>query len=221
MGSLGPRPKQQRQCCKYQQRHRASVATECEQPASSGTTRAQQPCQCPYSNVNALDANHQRGGPSTPNVITGADPGPGHIPQNLASRLYQPGQREKSPEVQDAKGSPKTSNESAPSPDVAPNTPTVTNAMPGTRDKTHKVPAPSTAPNVPAQQGKPLSSDAQESAPRNVQSGHQSDGGTSNKQDGDTVHYAAGCADRRAAEAFGHSENPSQQSNNFPQLRHN
>jgi hypothetical protein len=56
------------------------------QPSANSQRRQAQhqrsnPANARISNVNALDASHQRGGPSTPNVITGADPGPGHIPK--------------------------------------------------------------------------------------------------------------------------------------------
>ena len=109
----------------------------------------------------------KRGGPA-PNVITGADPRPGHIPKPSRPDFTRQGNERNRRELQNTNGSPKTSNESLLSPDVAPNTSAVTNAVPGARDKNHKVPAPSTAPNVPGQQGKPLNGDAQESAPRNV-----------------------------------------------------
>ena len=194
------------------------------QPSANSQRRQAQhqrsnPANARISNVNALDADHQRGGPSTPNVITGADPGPSHIPKPSRPDYTSQGNEKNRREVQDANGSPKTLNESPPSPDVAPNTPTVTNAMPGARDKTHKVPAPSTAPNVTGQQGKPLSSDAQESAPRNVQSGHQLNGGTSNQPTAAPSIMQPGAPTEKQQKHFGHSENPSQQSNNFPQLR--
>jgi Protein of unknown function (DUF3300) len=98
------------------------------QPSANSQRRQAQhersnPSNARISNVNAVEANHQRGGPSTPNVITRADPGPGYIPKPLRPDYTSHGNEKNRREVQDANGSPKTSIESPPSPDVAPNTP--------------------------------------------------------------------------------------------------
>jgi Protein of unknown function (DUF3300) len=196
------------------------------QPSANSQRRQAQhqrsnPANASISNVNALDANHQTGGPSAPNVITGADPRPGHIPKPSRPDFTRQGNERNRRELQNTNGSPKTSNESLPSPDVAPNTSAVTNAVPGARDKNHKVPAPSTAPNVPGQQGKPLNSDAQESAPRNVskheQSSHQSNGGTSNQPTAAPSVVQPGAPTEKQQKHVDHAESPSQQSDNSRQ----
>jgi hypothetical protein len=196
------------------------------QPSANSQRRQAQhqrsnPANASISNVNALDANHQTGGPSAPNVITGADPRPGHIPKPSRPDFTRQGNERNRRELQNANGSPKTSNESLPSPDVAPNTSAVTNAVPGARDKNHKVPAPSTAPNVPGQQGKPLNSDAQESAPRNVskheESTHQSNAGTSNQPTAAPSVMQPGAPTEKQQKHVDHPESPSQQSDNSRQ----
>ena len=112
------------------------------------------PANASISDLNALDANHQTG-PSMPSMTRAAAPRADHIPKPSRPDFTSQGNERNRRELQDAKGPPKTSNESPPSPDVAPNTSAVTHAVPGVRDKNQKVPSPSVAPNVPGQQGKP------------------------------------------------------------------
>jgi Protein of unknown function (DUF3300) len=196
------------------------------QPSANSQRRQAQhqrsnPANARISSVNAPDANLQPGGPSTPGLTRGADPRANHIPKPSRPDFTSQGNERNRRELQDSNGSPKTSNESPPSPDVAPNTSAVTNAMPRARDKNHKVPAPSTAPNVPGQQGKQLNSGAQESAPRNVskreQSSHQSNGGTSNQPTAAPSIMQPGAPTEKQQKHVDHSESPSQQSDNSPQ----
>ena len=162
------------------------------QPSANSQRRQAQhqhsnPANARISNVNALEANHQTG-PSMPSMTRAAAPRADHIPKPSRPDFTSQGNERNRRELQDANGSPKTSNKSPPSPDVAPNTSAVTNVVPEVQGKTHKESAPSTAPNVPGQQGKPKPSVMQPGATTEKQQKH-----------------------------VDHPESPSQQSNNFPQ----
>ena len=108
-----------------------------------------------------------------------------------------------------------------PSPDLVPNTSGVTNLTSEAPGKTHKEPAPSTAPNVPEQQGKPLKSGSQESAPRNVskheESSHQSNAETSNQPTAAASVMQSGATTEKQQKHVDHAESPSQQSDNSRQ----
>jgi hypothetical protein len=97
----------------------------------------------------------------------------------------------------------------------------VTNLTSEAPGKTHKEPAPSTAPNVPEQQGKPLKSGSQESAPRNVskheESSHQSNAETSNQPTAAASVMQSGATTEKQHKHVDHAESPSQQSDNSRQ----
>ncbi|MGA7212867.1 MAG: DUF3300 domain-containing protein [Terrimicrobiaceae bacterium] len=150
-----------------------------------------------FASVNALDANHQSGGPSTPRLTRSADPRANRIPKpslpNITSRGNQrirrgsqdsngsnasPGSLPSSNVVTDAaplqgrgRGSnPRNLSKHAQdsNQNLALNTSAVTNGTSETRGKNHKVPAPTVAPNVPGERGTPLQGRGQGSNPRNL-----------------------------------------------------
>jgi hypothetical protein len=108
------------------------------------------------------------------NVIAGANTRANHIPKPSRLDFTNQGNKRNRRGLQDS-NDPKTSHGIPSSPNVAPNTSGVNNAsMPESQGKNHKVPAPSTTPNVQEQQGKPLHSDGQRNAPRNLSKHGQS-----------------------------------------------
>ena len=150
-----------------------------------------------FASVNALDANHQSGGPSTPRLTRGADPRANRIPKPSLPNFTSRGNERIRRGSQDSNGS-NASPGSLPSSnvvtDAAPlqgrgqgsnprnlskhaqdsnqnlalNTSAVTNGTSETRGKNHKVPAPTVAPNVPGERGTPLQGGGQGSNPRNL-----------------------------------------------------
>ena len=93
-----------------------------------------------------------------------------------------------------------------------------TNATSGPRGKSREVPAPTTAANVPGQQGKPLHSDGQTNASRNLskhaQSSHQSKGGANTQPKKATSVVQQGAPTQKRPKHIDQSVSSSHQSNN-------
>ena len=97
-GIVVARPEQQhRQCRKHQQRHRASVATECEQPASSGATPAQQLRKCPFCKRQCPGRQPPIGRTIHPQTDKKRRSAREPHSQALTSQFHQPGESENSP----------------------------------------------------------------------------------------------------------------------------
>jgi Protein of unknown function (DUF3300) len=136
------------------------------------------------ANVNALDGKHSPVGPSTSNVVTGANALANQVPRPSRPDFTNRGDGRNRRHLQDLKGA-KTSPGIPPAPNADSNTSGLTNVPPGAQDKNHKVPVPTTGPSIQGEQGQLSHSDGQGSVAPNLgkhaQSSDQSKGGTNNR----------------------------------------
>ena len=105
--------------------------------------------------------------------------------------------------------------------DTQPKAEQLTNATSGARGRNHKVPAPTATANVPGQQGKPLHSDGQTNASRNLskhaQSSHQSKGGANTQPKKATTVVQQGTRTQKQPKHIDQSVSSSHQSSNSSQ----
>jgi Protein of unknown function (DUF3300) len=113
--------------------------------------------------VNALDANNQPVGPSTPGLTRGADSRANRVPKPARADFTSQGNERIRRDSQDSNGS-----------NTSP--PVLNDATPGARGKNRKAPGPTVAPNVAGEQGTSAQDGGRDSAPRkskHAQGGHQ------------------------------------------------